>query len=67
VSEKNYLVRKHIRRGKATNGVVLTRVYGITQEEKARMVLDVFINYAKKFIGNFTVISKKKTRIKHMN
>ncbi len=55
------------RRGKVTNGVVLTRVFGITQEAKARMILDVFINYANEFMGNFTVIGKNKTRIKRMD
>lgn len=55
------------RRGRATNGVVLTRVLGISQEQKARMILEVFINYANDFYGNFTVIGNKKTRIKRMD
>lgn len=55
------------RLGRATNGVVLTRILGITQEQKARMILEVFINYANGFTGNFTVIDNKKIRIKRMD
>ena len=52
------------RKGKVTKGVILIRVLGVPQEEKTRIVLEVFKQHAKDFIESFTVISKKKIRIK---
>ena len=52
------------RRGLIVKGIVLIRIFGISQEEKAQLVLDAFRYHADDFVNNFTVISKKKIRIK---
>jgi predicted nuclease of predicted toxin-antitoxin system len=54
------------RQGRAAQGVVLIRLFGISQEEKAEIVSQVFCDYSDKFSGNFTVVGKKKIRIKEM-
>lgn len=54
------------RDGRAARGVVLIRLFGMPQEEKARLISDIFKEYAGKFDGNFVVIGKDKIRIKEM-
>jgi predicted nuclease of predicted toxin-antitoxin system len=54
------------RREKAVNGVILIRLIGIPQEEKARIVLETFRNHASDFNKSFTVIGRKKIRIKRI-
>ncbi len=49
------------------NGVILLRIFGISQKQKARMILDVFKNHLTEFSGCFTVINKNKVRVKKMN
>lgn len=55
------------RRGMASSGVVLIRIFGVPQEEKARIVIEAFRDHADDFVENFTVINKKKMRIKKMD
>jgi len=54
------------RRGQANKGVILIRIFGVPQEEKARIVLEVFELHKTDFMENFTVIGKNKIRIKRM-
>jgi predicted nuclease of predicted toxin-antitoxin system len=55
------------RRGEISEGVILLRIFGISQKQKARMILDVFKNHLTEFSGSFTVINKNKVRVKKMN
>lgn len=55
------------RKGEVIKGVVLTRIFGVSQQEKAQMIIDAFNSYADDFDECFTVISKKKIRIKRMD
>ncbi len=55
------------RRGMVSSGVVLIRIFGVSQEEKVRIIREAFRNHADDFVENFTVISKKKMRIKEMD
>ena len=54
------------RKGEVIKGVVLVRIFGVSQLEKKEMVLDAFNNHAEDFAQRFTVITKKKIRIKPM-
>ena len=55
------------RNGEVIKGVVLVRIFGVSQQEKAQMILDAFKSHADDFDERFTVISKKKIRIKRMD
>lgn len=55
------------RRGEVSEGVILLRIFGISQEQKASLVLEVFKNHLNEFRGCFTVITKDKIRVKKMN
>jgi len=54
------------RKGEVIKGVVLVRIFGVSQQEKTQMILDAFNLHADDFADRFTVISKKKLRIKRM-
>ena len=54
------------RKGEVIKGVVLVRIFGVSQQEKSQMILDAFNTHADDFVDCFTVISKKKIRIKRM-
>ena len=55
------------RRGMFSKGVVLIRIFGVPQEEKVRIVIDAFTNHASDFTESFTVIDKRKMRIKRLD
>jgi predicted nuclease of predicted toxin-antitoxin system len=55
------------RRGLESSGVILVRIFGVSQEEKAHKIYQVFKQHAEDFINSFTVIGKNKTRIKRIN
>ena len=54
------------RDGRAVSGVILIRIFGIPQEEKVAIISEVFKDHIDKFMGNFTVISRNKVRIKEI-
>lgn len=54
------------RKGEVIKGVVLVRIFGVPQQEKAQIIFDAFNTHAGDFADRFTVISKKKIRIKRM-
>jgi predicted nuclease of predicted toxin-antitoxin system len=45
-------------------GVVLCRMSGMTPREKAAIVREIFNKHINEFKGNFTVITKDRTRIR---
>ena len=54
------------RKGEVIKGVVLVRIFGVSQQEKTQMILNASNSHAGDFDERFTVISKKKIRIKRM-
>jgi predicted nuclease of predicted toxin-antitoxin system len=54
-------------RRKTAQGVVLIRIFGIPEIEKAHIVVEVFKQYAADFDKSFTVIGRNKIRIKKMD
>jgi len=49
---------------RSTLGVVLMRLAGLTQEQRARLVVSVFEYYGHGLLGAFTVISRHAVRIR---
>jgi predicted nuclease of predicted toxin-antitoxin system len=54
-------------RGRTARGVVLIRIFGVSQMEKAQAVAEAFHLYSADFDKSFTVIGKNKVRIKKMD
>lgn len=54
-------------RKKTAQGVVLIRIFGIPEVEKAQLVVEAFKHYAADFDKSFTVVGRNKIRIKKMD
>jgi predicted nuclease of predicted toxin-antitoxin system len=50
---------------KASLGVILIRLAGLSPHQKALIALDAFRRYPEALSGTFSVISKKSVRIRH--
>jgi len=54
------------RQNKITNGIILFRLHGLSQNEKADIVGESILNHLNELSNCFTVISKKSIRIRHL-
>lgn len=52
------------RQGKVVQGVILTRLAGLSTQRKAEIILRVIREYEKKLYGNFTVVEPSTIRIR---
>ena len=52
------------RRGAGSGGVVLFRLPGLAQQDKARVAVQAFRRYGAQFKGAFTVIERARVRIR---
>jgi len=55
------------RQGRATSGIVLIRLAGLSQTRKAEIVSSAISKHAKQIPEAFTVITSKSIRIRHLN
>jgi predicted nuclease of predicted toxin-antitoxin system len=53
------------RKGATAGGVVLLRLSGLPQNEKATVAGEAFRRYAPRFVDAFTVIQRGRVRIRH--
>lgn len=54
------------REQKVHTGIILNRLYELSIEEKAKLVLEVIQEFGDELLGSFTVIQPGKVRIKKM-